>query len=243
MRIKLIIEYDGTNYSGWQRQKDIPSVQQTVEDAFFEVSGERLCVHGAGRTDAGVHALGQVGSLETNCSIPPEKIAFAMNTKLPPDVKIRSSEEVKGRFHASMDAKGKHYRYTIYNDTHANAVLARYSAHIFYPMNIDKMNEAAKDLIGEHDFVAYSTAGSDIKTTVRTIYDLKVSKEGKYVFIDVYGSGFLYNMVRIIAGTLTDIGTGHTPVSRAKEALEKKDRKLCGMTMPAKGLTMVEVFY
>ncbi|MBR2223685.1 MAG: tRNA pseudouridine(38-40) synthase TruA [Christensenellaceae bacterium] len=243
MRVKLIVEYDGTAYSGWPRQKNAPSVQQTLEEAFFTLTGEDVTMQGAGRTDAGVHAMGQTVHFDTNCTIPAEKICFAINTKLPPDIRVRSSAEAAPRFHATLDAKGKHYRYVIYNAKHANAILSRYSAHIYYALDEKKMQEAANALIGEHDFIAYSSTGSDIKTTVRRIFDIKVTRQGDYVVIDVFGNGFLYNMVRIISGTLADIGTGRLPVSTAKEALEKKDRTLAGQTMPAKGLTMMEVFY
>lgn len=243
MRIKLIVEYDGTAYSGWQRQKNAPSIQQTLEEAFFSLTGEKVVIQGAGRTDAGVHALGQTAHFDTECTIPPEKIVFALNTKLPPDIRVRESSMVHPRFHSTIDAKKKHYRYVVYNAKHANAILNRYSAHVYYPLDIEKMKRAAASLIGEHDFAAYSSAGSDIKTTVRTIFSIDISKQGDYILIDVVGNGFLYNMVRIISGTLCDIGTGRLPESAAKEALLTKDRKKAGQTMPPQGLTMMEVFY
>ena len=242
-KIKLIIEYDGTGYSGWQRQKNALSVQQVVEEAWELVSGEKVCVQGAGRTDAGVHALGQTAHFVTGCSIPPEKIAFALNTKLPRDIRIRKSEEAAERFHATLDARIKHYRYVIYNDVHDNAVLNRYSAHVYYSLDVALMEKAAEDLLGKHDFAAFSSAGSDIKTTERIIYKAEITRKDRYILIDIWGNGFLYNMVRIIAGTLADIGSGKLEPSVIKDAFIKKDRVLVGKTMPAKGLTMMEVLY
>ncbi len=242
-RIKLIVEYDGTNYAGWQRQKNALSVQQCLEEALYGFTGEITCVSGAGRTDSGVHALGQCAHFDTASNLPADKYSYALNAHLPEDIRVVSSCEVDVRFHCSLHAKGKHYRYTIYNATHANAQGRLTSAHIYHPLNVEDMKRAAADLVGEHDFSAYRSAGSDIKTSVRTVHSIEITQRGNYIDIDVKGNGFLYNMVRIISGTLIDIGRGRLEVGAARHALEKMDRKLAGITAPAKGLTMVEVFY
>ncbi len=242
-RIKLIVEYDGTNYAGWQRQKNAMSVQEVLEDALFAFTGEKTCVSGAGRTDSGVHAAGQCAHFDTMSTIPADKFSYAFNAHLPDDIRIRRSCEVHGRFHVSLDAKGKHYRYTIFNSEHAPAIGRLTCAHVYSPLNLEKMKEAAQDLVGEHDFSAYRSAGSDIKTSVRTVYSIDIEKHGDFIHIDVKGNGFLYNMVRIISGTLIDIGRGKLHVNAAKNALLSKDRTLAGITAPAKGLTMMEVYY
>ncbi len=239
----LVVEYDGTNYAGWQRQKNAISIQEVLEDALFSLTGERTCVSGAGRTDSGVHALGQCAHFDTSSTIPADKFCYAFNAHLPQDIRVRRSCEVHGRFHVSLDAKGKHYRYSIYNAEHANAIGRLTCTHVYSPLNVDKMMQAAQDLVGEHDFSAYRSAGSDIKTSVRNVYSIDIKKQGDYIDIDVKGNGFLYNMVRIISGTLIDIGRGKLLVGAAKDALIKKDRTLAGITAPAKGLTMVEVYY
>ena len=243
MRVKLIVEYDGTAYSGWQRQKNAPSVQQTLEEAFLSLTGENVTMQGAGRTDAGVHAMGQTVHFDTNCTIPAEKICFAINTKLPPDIRVRSSAEAAPRFHATLDATGKHYRYVIYNAKHANAILSRYSAHIYYALDEAKMQEAANALIGEHDFIAYSSTGSDIKTSVRRIFDIKVTRQGDYVVIDVFGNGFLYNMARAMAGTVVYAAEGKIKPSEIREILESGNRTAAGPTVPPGGLYMTHLWY
>jgi tRNA pseudouridine38-40 synthase len=243
MRIRLTVEYDGTAYAGWQRQKNGFSVQQALEEAFEKASGARVSITGAGRTDAGVHALAQTAHLETQCTIPPEKISYAMNTFLPPDIRVKRSEQAKDDFHARFDACGKAYRYTIYNAPHPSAIYRNFSCHISGSLDIEAMRSAAAYLIGEHDFAAFCAAGSEVKGTVRQVYSLDVSAAEPFVHIDIKGSGFLYNMVRIIAGTLIDIGIGRIPPEHMKEILEGKDRSAASATAPAQGLTMVEVYY
>ncbi len=243
-RIKLIIEYDGTNYCGWQSQNNGVSIQQKIEEAIRDITGEELRVTGSGRTDSGVHALGQVAHFDTSSMIPAERIAFALNTKLPEDIRIRSSQEVDETFHARKSSKIKHYRYTIYNDTHENAMLCRYSAFVRQKLDVTAMQKAAEIFEGEHDFAAFCAAGSTpVATTLRRIYSCKVSAFNKYITIDVEGNGFLYNMVRIMAGTLIDAGKGRLKSEDITEIILSKDRTKASATAPAKGLTMVEAIY
>jgi len=243
MRIKLIVEYEGTNYAGWQRQKNGLSVQQALEEAFEKASGQRASITGAGRTDAGVHALAQVAHFDTDCTIPPEKISYAMNTHLPPDIRVKRSELAGDRFHARFSAAGKTYRYTIYQAPHPSAIYRNLSWHIRSDLNVSAMRAAAEHLTGEHDFAAFCAAGSEVKGTVRTIHALTITEAEPFLYIDVTGNGFLYNMVRIIAGTFVDVGLGRIPPERVKEILDGKDRNAGSPTAPAQGLTMVEVYY
>lgn len=243
MRVKLTVEYDGTNYAGWQRQTNGLSVQEVLERAFEAASGEHTVIHGAGRTDAGVHAMAQVAHLDTDCSIPEDKICFAMNMHLPPDIRVKLSERVSDDFHARFSAKGKSYRYTIYNATHAPAVHRHTAAFIRGKLDIEVMREAAVLVVGEHDFACFCASGSEVTTTVRTVYSLDIIQDGPFVIIDIKGSGFLYHMVRIIAGTLIEIGQRKRPPLSMKDIIASKDREQAGVTAPAKGLMMVAVYY
>lgn len=243
MRVKIIIEYDGTNYAGWQRQDNAIAVQQKIEEAVFEITGQRAVVTGAGRTDAGVHALGQVAHFDTTATIPPEKWAYALNTKLPEDIRIRSSMKVDPEFHSTLHAEKKHYRYSIYNAPHTSPTRRLYAASVFYPLD-EKLMQAAADVFpGEHDFSAFAAAGSDIKTTVRRVYSAKVTRNGDMLYFDVVGNGFLYNMVRIMAGTIIEVGYGKLAKTDVENALRSGERSNAGYTAPACGLTMVEVYY
>jgi len=243
MRVKLTVEYDGTNYAGWQRQTNGLSVQEVLERAFEAASGEHAVVHGAGRTDAGVHAMAQAAHLDTQCSIPAEKICFAMNMNLPPDIRVKHSEKVNDDFHARFSAKGKHYRYTIYNAVHASAVHRHTAAHIRGDLDMMAMCEAAKYVAGTHDFACFCASGSDVKDTVRTVFSLDIRQDGSFIIMDIKGSGFLYHMVRIIAGTLIEIGQKKRPPLSMKDIIASKDREKSGVTAPAKGLMMMEVYY
>lgn len=243
MRVKLIIEYEGTAYAGWQRQLNGVSVQEMLEKAFLEASGENVTIHGAGRTDAGVHAEAQVAHLVTNCSIPPNKISYAINMLLPPDIRVRQSMEVSEDFHARFSAKAKTYRYTFYNDIHASALHRNTTTHIHCRLDIPAMKAAAAFLRGTHDFACFCSSGSDVKDTVRTIHRLEITSQEPFLFIDVTGSGFLYNMVRIIAGTLIDVGMKRISPEYVKEIVSGRDRSLASATAPARGLTLKEVHY
>ena len=242
-RIHLIVEYDGTNYAGWQRQENALAVQQVLEEALSKLTRERIVVHGASRTDAGVHALGQSAHFDTECRIPADKFSYAVNTMLPPDIRIRSSEEVSPDFHARFSAKGKRYRYLFWDARHAGALNRFTHAHSIYPLNVGRMRAEAEALIGTHDFAAFAASGSVVKDTVRTLWRADVTRDGDEVKLIVEGSGFLYNMVRIIAGTLRDIGSGKLEPGALARAIETGDRLDLGVTAPAKGLTLMEVFY
>jgi len=241
--IKLTIEYDGTCYNGWQSQENGRAIQDEIENAIFKLTGEKIRVTGASRTDAGVHACGQVCNFFTSSSIPADKFSFALNTLLPGDIVIKKSEEVSGDFHARFSAKGKKYRYVIYNSPHPSALLRSRSWHVFYKLDIEAMKEAATYLIGTHDFTCFMAQGSNVKSTVRTIWEMSIEKEKEIVQIEVSGNGFLYNMVRIIVGTLIEIGAGKIRPEQIDDIMKKCDRKLAGRTAPRQGLYLVEVYY
>lgn len=244
MRILLTIEYDGTNYSGWQTQKNAVSIQETVEEAILRATGERVRVTGAGRTDAGVHALAQKAHFDTNSTIPPDKMSYALNLVLPADIRIRESREVPDWFHAMRSAKTKHYRYVIYNDEHDCAINRNYCCFVRQNLDIAAMSKAASYFKGEHDFAAFCAQGSTpVATTVRTISECTVEKIGNYINIDVYGNGFLYNMVRIISGTLIDVGKKRKKPEDIPNIILSKDRNNASATAPAKGLVLVSVIY
>ena len=242
-RYKLIVEYDGTGYCGWQRQLNGPSVQQELEEALSRLTHERVSVTGSSRTDAGVHAMGLCAHFDSATRIPADKIAFALNTMLPPDIRVRESSAAPEGFHARFAACGKVYTYTFFNARHANAVGRLYSAHVPLPLDAEKMNEEAQALLGTHDFAAFAASGSVVKSTVRTIYRVKVERSGDYVTLTVLGNGFLYNMVRIIAGTLMEVGTGKRESGAIARAIETGDRLSLGQTAPAQGLTLQRVLY
>lgn len=243
MRVKLTIEYDGTNYAGWQRQENALAVQQVVEEALFRLTGKPHSITGASRTDAGVHAFGQVAHFDAQSRIPAEKYAYALNTVLPADVRIRDSRAVAEDFHARFSAKGKWYCYSIFNDAHASAILRNTHAHVMYPLDVDAMRREAQCAVGRHDFRAFAASGSVVKDTVRTIHSIEIARQGKCVSMQVRGNGFLYNMVRILAGTLIGVGTGKLEGGAVRRALASGSRLDLGVTAPACGLTLMEVFY
>ena len=242
-RFRLTIEYDGTAYCGWQRQQTGPSVQETLEQALCTLTQERVSVTGSSRTDAGVHALGLCAHFDSATRIPAQKLAFALNTMLPPDIRVRESSLAPEGFHARYSACGKLYRYAFYNARHDCAIGRQYAAHIPLPMDERLMDEEAQALLGTHDFAAFAASGSVAKSTVRTIVGARVTREGERVTLCVMGDGFLYNMVRIIAGTLAEIGTGKRAPGAIARAIETGDRLALGQTAPARGLTLVRVFY
>ncbi|MBQ8952983.1 MAG: tRNA pseudouridine(38-40) synthase TruA [Clostridia bacterium] len=242
-RIRLTVEYDGTNYSGWQRQENAVSVQQRLEEALEKLLREPVRVTGASRTDAGVHALGQTVHFDTASRIPPEKYAFALNTMLPDDIRVRASQAAAPDFHARFHARGKIYRYMMFNSPHASALLRSSHAHVMYPLDVALMNAEARAVTGTHDFAAFAASGSVAKDTVRTIYDCRVARSGEEVMLLVHGSGFLYNMVRILAGTLIQVGSGKLERGAIERALSGRSRLALGVTAPAHGLTLMRVFY
>ncbi len=243
MRIKLTLSYDGTAFCGWQKQKNGVSVQQTIEDAIFALTGERVTVTASGRTDAGVHAKGQVAHFDTDSDIPPDKFYKALNTFLPDPVKAMGSERVADNFNARKSAKRKTYEYSLYISDTEEPLKERYAARIYGDIDLEKMRSAANLIEGEHDFKAFSATGSAVKTTVRTVYGISVEKTGEEIKIKVCGNGFLYNMVRIIAGTLVAAGKGEISEAEILKALNAGDRNLLGKTLPAKGLCLLKVEY
>lgn len=243
MRVKLIIEYEGTNYAGWQRQKNAVAVQQVIEEAIHKSLGEETAIVGAGRTDAGVHAFGQVAHFDTETNIPADKLSYVLNMVLPPDIRIRESAHVEDDFNARRDATGKHYRYIIYNDAHAPAINRQTRAHVRYDLDDGLMKAAARYFVGTHDFESFHAANTDIVGTVRTLHAVEVTRIAQEIYIDVLGNGFLYNMVRIMVGTLIDVGKGKTAPADIPAIIEGRRRDLAGATAPAKGLTLMEVMY
>ncbi len=243
MRIRMDVEFDGTDYAGWQRQKQEPSVQQKVEEAIHELTGQEVTVHGSGRTDAGVHALCMTCHFDVNTRIPPERISYALNFLLPRDIRIKKSEQASDGFHARFDAKKKWYRYTILHHPQGSAIYRRTTCHIPYRLDFSRMQHALSPLLGKHDFAAFAASGSKVKSTVRTIFEAKLTKLGDRIILDVLGDGFLYNMVRIIAGTLIDIGRGKLETNAFSGMIEQKDRLCGGLTAPPQGLMLMHVFY
>ena len=243
MRIKLTIEYDGSGYAGWQRQKNGLSVQQVVEEAIAAATGQQTVVYAAGRTDAGVHALGQVVHFDTQTTIPPEKISYALNTFLPEDIRIASSCETREDFHARFGAKAKTYVYTFYNAQHASALYRNLSAHARGEIDIDAMKQAAKQIVGTHDFASFCASGSEVETTVRTAYSLEINNEPPFIRLEITGSGFLYNMVRIIAGVLLDVGKGKLSPKDVADIMQANDRRKASATAPACGLVLKQIYY
>lgn len=240
--IMITIEYEGTSYSGWQKQKSSISIQEVIENAIFNITKENVNLISSGRTDAGVHALGQVANFITECRIPIEKLPNAINSKLPSSISIIDAKEVHIDFHARYSAKRKRYRYIILESKYKSPINRNFSYHINYSLNFEKIREEAKYLIGEHDFKGFMSTGSSVKSTNRTIYDISLEKNENLIIIEVEGSGFLYNMVRIIAGTLIDIGRGKINTS-LKEIIDSKDRNKAGHTAPSTGLFLKKVYY
>lgn len=241
--IKLTIEYDGTNFSGWQVQKGRRTVQQEIEIVLEKILKEKVQIIGSGRTDAGVHAIGQVANFKTDKNILPDELLCAMNTLLPPDIVILIVEEADQEFNARSSAKKKHYRYVINNGRFHSALNVNREYHFKYKLDIDKMREAAKDFIGKKDFRAFMASGSTVTDTVREVYKVDINSLGNRVIVDIVGNGFLYNMVRIIVGTLLDIGTGKLKVEVINNMLNTKDRTLGGRTVGPEGLYLVSVEY
>lgn len=242
-RFKAVVAYDGTDYSGFQRQPNEVTIQGEIEAALYRLTGEPISIVGSGRTDAGVHARAQVFHFDTGSSIPVEKWAYVLNHFLPPSIIIRSVEEVHQGFHARFDVKAKEYRYFIDNGIVPDVFRHRYADHIRTPLDDRKMNEAARYLQGEHDFTSFCSAKAFVEDKVRTLFDCRVERDGDWITIICRGNGFLYNMVRIIAGTLVEVGQGKRKPEDLPHILRARDREQAGKTAPAKGLTMWEVWY
>lgn len=237
-RICLIAAYDGTRYNGWQYQPNGITIEAELNRALSALTGEHIEVTGASRTDAGVHARCNYAVFDTHMRMPAEKFAYALNQRLPEDIRIRASKEVEPGWHPRKCRSIKTYEYRILNEEFPDP-LDRFYAHFTYlPLDVEKMQEAAQYLIGEHDFKSFCSIHTQAETTVRTITALSVTKENRVITIRVSGTGFLYNMVRIIAGTLMEVGTGKYPPARVKEILKACDRSQSGPTAPARGLTL-----
>ena len=241
--VKLVLTYDGAGFAGWQRQKNAPSVQQALEEAIARVTGEQPTVVGAGRTDAGVHALGQVANFHTASRLSVAELHRALNGVLPETVAVLEAEEVAPEFHARFGATGKHYRYTIHNAP-VRPVLDRHRVlHVRGRVNLTAVRRAARVLVGEHDFAAFTTHAREKENTVRRVEELSVRRNGERVMVDIIGNGFLYNMVRAIVGTLLDVGRGRLTSEGVACILASGDRRQAGPTAPAHGLCLMSVRY
>lgn len=243
MRYVLKVCYDGTNYCGWQVQKNGITVQSELLRAAEEAFGEEVTITASGRTDAGVHAAGQVCHMDMAKAVPPERVAAALNTRLPKDISVLSSAAAPAGFDANRSAKKKTYIYSVYFSDCRNPLKDRYAVQIQGSADIEKMREAASLFVGVHDFKAYCASGSSVKTTVREIFSIEVSERDGLVNFAVCGGGFLYNMVRTMAGTVLGYAGGKIMREDILNSLEKGDRKLVGKTMPAYGLTLYSVDY
>ncbi len=242
-RIRLLISYDGTNYCGWQVQINGITVEEVINKALTDLLGEPIEVIGASRTDSGVHAVGNVAVFDSETRIPAEKISFALNQRLPNDIRIQKSDEVPLDWHPRFQNSVKTYEYQILNRRFPDPLKRLYTHFVYMPLDAEKMKQAAAYLVGEHDFASFCSAGSQVQSTVRTIYTLDVKRFGDVISIRISGNGFLYNMVRIIVGTLLKVGLGVYPPEHMKEILEAKDRYAAGPKAPACGLTLMNIEY
>ncbi len=258
-RIMLRVAYDGTEYVGWQKQDNGLAVEEVLNRALSELTGEEISVIGASRTDSGVHSLGNVAVFDTDSRIPADKFCLAVNRYLPNDIVVRESREAAPDFHPRYAECRKTYEYTVYNSQIPNPLTGRYSYFVHYPLDVDAMDRAAEYLVGTHDFASFCSAGAQVKTTVRQIFalnciadppapdrDTTAENSPRFcgrVIIRITGNGFLYNMVRIIAGTLVQIGQGMYPPEKMKEILEAHDRTQAGPTAPPQGLVLKEIEY
>ncbi|MDE7380062.1 MAG: tRNA pseudouridine(38-40) synthase TruA [Clostridia bacterium] len=243
MRYALSVAYDGTNFSGWQVQKNGRTVQEELNSAVYAAFGERVTVTASGRTDAGVHASAQVCHVDISAPIAGEKLADALNARLPDDVCVLRSAVAPEGFDANRSAKRKTYRYALYFSPRRNPLKERYAVWIKGQPEIEKMREGAALFVGEHDFAAYCASGSQVKTTVRTIYSFDIREENGEVVCDVCGNGFLYNMVRTLVGTVLWYAQDKLSREDITQSLLSGNRNLVGKTMPAKGLTLIDVNY
>ncbi len=241
--IKLIIEYDGTNYAGWQRQNNAVAIQQKVEEAIKCVTGSFSEVIGSSRTDSGVHARGFVCNFYTESKIPSLSFKRALNNFLPEDIVIINSEDVENEFHSRYHSTGKKYVYTIVTGTERSAIGRNYVYYFYRKLDIQKMQDGARYFLGTHDFSAFKKTGSSVKTSVRTIKDLQIKQKEKTIEFSIVGDGFLYNMVRIIVGTLLEVGVGRFTPEYIVQIIDSKDRSKAGKPVPARGLCLEEVYY
>lgn len=242
-RVMLTVAYDGTNYHGWQLQPNVITIESVLNETLSALFKEDIKVIGASRTDTGVHALGNIAVFDTAARMPAEKVSYALNQRLPEDIRIQSSIEVPKDFHPRRQNSRKTYEYKIQNSEFPMPVYRLYSYFTYIPLDVERMQKAAEYLKGQHDFKSFCSANTEAETTVRTIYDIGVEKSGDMISIKVTGSGFLYNMVRIIAGTLIEAGRGNLLPEEIPEILIALDRTKAGPTAPACGLTLVKYEY
>ena len=242
-RIRLRVAYDGTAYCGWQVQPEVPTIEGELNQAISRLTKEEIIVIGASRTDAGVHAKGNVAVFDTESTIPADRFAYALNPLLPEDIVVVASDEVEADWHPRHCDTEKTYEYKILNSKFPDPMRRRDTYHVSFDLDLEKMREAAEYLKGEHDFKSFCNVHTQVEDTVRTIYDLEVEKEEELITIRVRGNGFLYNMVRILAGTLIGVGRGTIAPEQIPAILEAKDRQAAGMTVPPQGLTLVKIDY
>lgn len=242
-RVKLTVAYDGTNYCGWQIQPNGVTIEEKLNQAICKLTGEEITVIGASRTDSGVHALGNVAVFDTNSSIPPERFSYALNQRLPEDIVIVKSEEVPLEWHPRYQDTLKTYEYHIINSRVAIPTKRLYNCFISFPLDVEKMRQGAAYIVGEHDFASFCCIRTNAKTTVRTVTDLQIVQNGEEITIRITGNGFLYNMVRIIAGVLIRVGRGFYEPEKVKELLDGVERTQEAITAPPQGLYLIEIQY
>ncbi len=240
--IKLVVEYDGTNYAGWQQQKNGITVHEMLRKAIERVVNEDVTLHGSGRTDAGTHAAGQVANFKTNSNIPIYNLVQAINSYLPKDIVVKSAKSVPEKFHSRYSAKSKTYRYTILNSNIRDAIGRDYCLHYSTYLDIEKMRKASKALMGKHDFSTFKSK-SDVISSVRTIMKLDIKKRGRFLIFTIEADGFLYKMVRSIVGTLLEVGKGKMTIAEFKKIVKSGARAKAGNTVAANGLCLLKVKY
>ena len=241
--IKLTIEYDGKDFNGWQKQPNKLNIQGEIEQAIKQITGEEIDLTASGRTDAGVHAIAQIANFKTQSKLPIEKFAIAINSKIKQSIRIKKAEEVDIDFHSRYNCKRKTYRYVINNSEFGSAIFRKLEYHVPQKLDIKAMEKAIKYFEGEHDFKAFKSTGGNNKSSVRIIYNANLIQEGQKIIIELTGNGFLYNMVRIISGTLVEVGLGKIKPEEISKIIESKDRQKAGKTLPAYGLYLVQVEY
>jgi len=241
--IKLTIEYDGKTFNGWQKQPNKLNIQGEIEAVIEEITGEKVELNASGRTDAGVHSFGQVANFKTNSTIPIEKIPIAINSKLKKSIVIKTDEEVNEMFHSRYNCKQKTYRYVINNSEILSAIYRNLEYHVSQKLDVNLMKKAIKYFEGEHDFAGFKASGTSSKSSIRTIYNAEIKEENSRVCIYLTGNGFLYNMVRIISGTLVEVGLGKIKPEEIPNIIESKDRQKAGKTLPPQGLYLMKVDY
>ena len=241
--IKLTIEYDGKDFNGWQKQPDKLNIQGTIENAIEQITGEEVELNASGRTDAGVHAYAQVANFKTNSNLPIEKFPLAINSKLKKSIIIKNAEEVDERFHSRLTCKRKTYRYIINNSYTGTAIYRNLECHIPTKLNVEEMQKAVAYFEGEHDFKAFKASGTSSKSSVRTIYNAVVYQKDEKIYIELTGNGFLYNMVRIISGTLVEVGLGKIKSGDIPKIIKEGKRENAGKTLPSHGLYLLSVEY